>query len=807
MRFFKTLWWCISIANLITYSVFSSLCAAPFLDSTLKRQRPAKPIQGSFYSKLEERRERRRERERARKEKEQWERDQSQNRRDELRERKRVEREREQARREQAILEQRKKQRAHELREHARLERERRERVALQHLIRDQIQRENVAAAGGKPTTNGKLTSAQQGDADDSSVSREELSKLSEKLQSLKNDKASLCGEDLARLYLLADWAGKVDPKIHNAHGFIRENIIIQPHGNTALGDGAFDASTTSSANTAMGYNALSLVTEGSNNVAVGYQAGGALVTGDNNIYLGSGVDASSAAEDNTMRLGDGRHSVYIPGLINNGVAHGRMLLIDSSGKVGSSSASGSSMAVDDLTVTDSFTVNGVLTARHVVDAQSLLSVVGQANLKSDLSVTGSATVQDELRVEGVTLVNDALTVTGSQVVVGAAEFSSTTQFNDISTHNAAVTINSVLQTSGNVNVGADLTVTDSANINGNLLAGGTLNVSGNSILTSLMVTGTIDLEGSINSTSSNNVIFGTDALDSVTSGSNNIAIGSYALSTNTTGTNNIAMGYNALGGNETGSSNIAFGEGALESCTTGTANIAIGARSGSGLVGGRNNIYLGTDVAAVNPEESNVVRIGTMDYQCYIPADTIFLEGLTNSLPGSGTAVLMNPITGELETNASSRRFKRAIKELEEDGELLEKLLQLNPVSFIYKNDKKNGKQYGLIAEEVLEIFPEIIAYDASGAIRTVRYDQFTGMLIHAFQSLHDDYEELDERCDALESKQEKQQDKIDELESSLIQALAELEKYKKLDTLFNAVSVERLIEMDQVLKKIESN
>jgi hypothetical protein len=222
------------------------------------------------------------------------------------------------------------------------------------------------------------------------------------------------------------------------------------------------------------------------------------------------------------------------------------------------------------------------------------------------------------------------------------------------------------------------------------------------------------------NTTGNYNTAFGLDALYANTTGNYNHASGYYALHNNSSGSQNSASGVQALYGNKTGNYNTASGTDALYSNTTGSSNIAEGYKAGYSLTTGSNNIDIGNlGVAA----ESGTIRIGAAQTVTYI-------AGISGT-PVTGSAVIVSS-TGQLGVTVSSERFKTAIAPMGSDTA---KLGQLRPVSFKLKSDATGTRQYGLIAEEVAKVYPELVIRNVSGRIDGVRYDELAPMLLNETQ------------------------------------------------------------------------
>jgi Chaperone of endosialidase len=223
------------------------------------------------------------------------------------------------------------------------------------------------------------------------------------------------------------------------------------------------------------------------------------------------------------------------------------------------------------------------------------------------------------------------------------------------------------------------------------------------------------------NTTGNNNTASGSEALYSNTTGSNNTASGSVALALNTTGSNNTATGSSALQSNTTGYNNTASGMNALYSNTTGINNIAVGFQAGYNLTTGSNNIDIGNVGVA---GESNTIRIGTKGTH-----KATVIAGIYGTSV-SGAAVVVSA-TGRLGVTTSSERYKTAIAPMGSTA----KLEQLRPVTFHLKTDPKGALQYGLIAEEVATVYPELVIRNEKGRIDGVRYDELAPMLLNEVQ------------------------------------------------------------------------
>lgn len=294
------------------------------------------------------------------------------------------------------------------------------------------------------------------------------------------------------------------------------------------------------------------------------------------------------------------------------------------------------------------------------------------------------------------------------------------------------------------------------------------------------------------NTSGSDNTAVGAEALYSNTSGATNTGVGSFALWANTTGLVNTAVGSGTLNANTTGSANSGFGVGALNSNTTGGSNTALGFQalfgvttannntavganalgnaSGSGnvalgrlagynITSGSNNIDIGNNPPG---NESNTIRIGSSTQT------KAFLAGVNGVTVSSGTAVYIDS-NGQLGTITSSVRFKEDVESM---GDASEGLMKLRPVTFHYKAPYDDGShllQYGLIAEEVAKVFPDLVQYDQQGKPFTVRYHEINTMLLNELQKQHGKVAEQQAEVTRLKSQLAEQEARIQRLEALL--------------------------------------
>jgi len=290
------------------------------------------------------------------------------------------------------------------------------------------------------------------------------------------------------------------------------------------------------------------------------------------------------------------------------------------------------------------------------------------------------------------------------------------------------------------------------------------------------------------------NTAEGKDALFSLTTGVDNTALGFQALYNGTTASGNTAVGSQALLSNTASTRNVAVGAAALDSLTSGEMNTAVGnvsleqgvsvnfntalgrhalgrtqgdQNTGLGFFAGwnlsddgTNNIYIGNAGPVPIGTESNTIRIGTQTativtvgnppFESHpMPAHTAtFIAGI------SGTAINGRPVminaNGRLGTAPSSARFKEEIKPMDKASEAI---LALKPVMFRYKKevDAERTPQFGLVAEQVEKVNPDLVTRDPDGKAFTVRYEAVNTMLLNEFLKEHRQVQEQQKEIDVL--------------------------------------------------------
>lgn len=243
------------------------------------------------------------------------------------------------------------------------------------------------------------------------------------------------------------------------------------------------------------------------------------------------------------------------------------------------------------------------------------------------------------------------------------------------------------------------------------------------------------------------NTAVGASAMNTTVTGNGNSAFGFNALTYISSGVGNVAVGSSALQDNTSGGLNTAVGGNALLPIQTGALNIGIGFDAGANLpMGANNNILIGS---LGSGSDSGAIRIGRPGYQT-----SFYVTGVSGTSTGAPDAVpVLIDTNGQMGTMNSSRRYKEDIQDM---GDATLGLMQLRPVTFRYQkafNDGSKPLQYGLIAEEVEEVYPELIAHSADGQIQSVKYQMLDSMLLNEVQRQRTEIEQLQEKLAKMET------------------------------------------------------
>jgi hypothetical protein len=314
-----------------------------------------------------------------------------------------------------------------------------------------------------------------------------------------------------------------------------------------------------------------------------------------------------------------------------------------------------------------------------------------------------------------------------------------------------------------NISTGGSSRVTVRAD--GDLDLGGNVRKGGLLFMHNLALRNTaIGLNALASNSGSYNTAIGHEALSSNTTGNRNTAVGHYALAQNAAAYDNTAVGESALYTNATGTfntavgsaallrnaagQNTALGASALLQNTVGSSNTALGAFALNSNVGGGGNIAIGSGAgSSLDPNANNNIVIGNPGQQADISRIRIgtslqisfFAAGIRGVTTGVADAIpVLIDSNGQLGTVSSSRRFKEEVQDM---GDVSSNLMKLRPVTFRYQKPYADGTRpidYGLIAEEVAEVYPDLVVRGKDGKVETVQYQKLTPMLLNELQREH---------------------------------------------------------------------
>ena len=279
------------------------------------------------------------------------------------------------------------------------------------------------------------------------------------------------------------------------------------------------------------------------------------------------------------------------------------------------------------------------------------------------------------------------------------------------------------------------------------------------------------------------NTAIGVGALFSNTTGTQNLAEGPFTLFLNTQGSFNTAGGFDTLFSNITGQFNTAYGIGTLDLNTVGNENTAIGAAALQSNTEGDNNTAIGSGALHENITGNRNTVIGHGAGSNILSADNVicigaglagdnvndscFINNIFSATSSNGIAVFVNGF-GKLGATTSSRRFKDEIQPM---GKASDALLDLKPVSFRYKKDidPAGTSQFGLVAEDVEKVDPDLVVRDKEGKPYSVRYDQVNAMLLNEFLKEHRKVEKLEAALEAVSARLKEHDAKIQDVSERL--------------------------------------
>jgi hypothetical protein len=569
---------------------------------------------------------------------------------------------------------------------------------------------------------------------------------------------------------------------------------------NTAVGSNALPANQAGGNNTAVGVNAL-LNSSGSGNIAIGFNAGSALTTGGSNIAIGSAADA---ADTSTIRIGSGQTRTFVAGIRGTSVSGGLAVVVDAAGQLGvaaavpggtsntatgvnalmrnssgvGNTASGSSALQENTTGSrntafglNALFSNGVGASNNTaIGANALwLSSGGSNNTAFGVEAAQNQTTGSNNLALGYQAGNNWSTGNNNIALAapGTAGESGTIRIGIEGIQTRAfiagirgVAVNGgqtvVVDANGQLGVapgsttipGDNNTALGTGALSSNTVSGTNNTAAGSSALTS-NTTGTQNTASGAGALQANtggnfNTASGANALNRNVTGAANTASGAAALQSNTTGNNNTATGLNALNQNTTGGNNTASGAGAMFSNTTGNNNTALGFGAGGNWTTGSNNIAIANNGDAA---DLATIRIGAQGTQT-----RAFMAGIRGTRVNKGQAVMVDA-NGQLGVSRSSLRYKEDIHAM---GDASKPLMNLRPVTFRYKEAEADGSkpiQYGLIAEEVEKVMPELVVYNEKGTPESVAYEILPSLLLNEYQKQGRELVAAKARLEAMEA------------------------------------------------------
>ena len=474
-------------------------------------------------------------------------------------------------------------------------------------------------------------------------------------------------------------------------------NLLLCSSGsfNTAIGDAALFTLQTGTNNAAVGNLALGLMTSGSFNSALGNTAGALYSAGESsNIVIShDGVAGEShVIHIGTQGSGDGeQNSCFIAGI--GGVTPGgtpEFVIIDPT-----TGELGSVLGTGDIATLDGDTGTA---------SGATVTIAGGSNITTVGNNTSTLTVN----------LDNNVSISGNYTSTAG---------------NLLLPISDLSFPRGTISCGADTVVhfTSGSSNNGNSFVG----------------------QGSGNGTNNggSNVGVGNVVMPTLTTGNGNTGCGGAALNTLTSGASNTGCGNNALSLMTTGGFNTGIGAGSGIAIRTGSYNCCLGYQAGSGI-GNANTSNI--SIMNTGGAENNVIRIGTQGTGNG-QQDSCFIAGIAGVTVANSAAVLIDTTSGEMGTIASSRRYKENISDIDQESQ---RILELRPVKFNYKNDTSRELHYGLIAEEVEGVFPDLVTYNKDRDPETVRYHEMPALLINEIQRQHAIIADLSRRLERLETR-----------------------------------------------------
>ena len=184
---------------------------------------------------------------------------------------------------------------------------------------------------------------------------------------------------------------------------------------------------------------------------------------------------------------------------------------------------------------------------------------------------------------------------------------------------------------------------------------------------------------------------------------------------------------------------------------------------------------------------EYNTIRVGTQGHGDG-QQNVTYIAGIYGSIPSGGVPVYINS-DGLLGTQPSSLRFKEQVRDM---GDSTNALMKLRPVTFLYKPEYYKGQrtlEYGLIAEEVANVYPDLVAYDNDGQPYSVRYQYLATMLLNEVQKQYRRAEKQSEVVAAQQQEIETLKRQLQVQSATMEERLSRLEALARVDDCYEIV------------------
>lgn len=555
--------------------------------------------------------------------------------------------------------------------------------------------------------------------------------------------------------------------------GSLSGNGTIIGNSNTILGQESTTSLTSGSANVIIGQGCAISCTTGASNVMVGSDVAAGLITGNNNVLIGnnSGFDYAGSESSNILI---GASVAGVPAeshVLRIGFATGNT----NPGDIAAAYICGIN-AVNVGSVATVVTENGNQLGTAVITAGSGITVTPGANTITIAATGGGGGITDISGDTGGAQSGPSIALNAASTAGFTVNFSGTTN---------TISLN-VSDTSHNTFIG-DATTPAGLSASNNIALGYTAGASASTISgdQNIMIgNGT----GAHLDSGSSNIMIGANAGNGLTSGQNNIILGiNAAANAALTGTQNIILGGASGASLANGASNIYIGENAGATSADDNANMAIGINAGTSINGGTGNVLIGNasgtslvaaghntmiglnagnsigtgidnviigsnagtgfgsnessnviinDNGTVAAGQSNVLAIGAGTGTGNFQLNQSFIHGIRGitTVNADAIAVLIDS-AGQLGTVSSSAKVKHDIADMNDASSAI---MNLRPVTFVYNNDPYEKTQYGLIAEEVNEIFPGITAFNKDGEVESVQYHLLPVLLLNEIKKLN---------------------------------------------------------------------